>query len=114
MSATQYYGTGRRKTSTARVFIKNGGGNVTVNQRPLDQYFGRRTDIIVCGHTHVERIRRYDDVLVINPGSPTYPHNYSAQPGTVGVLTLEENRAGSVEIYDLKTLEVLPELSTTF
>jgi small subunit ribosomal protein S9 len=41
MSATQYYGTGRRKTSTARVFIKNGGGNITVNKRSLDQYFGR-------------------------------------------------------------------------
>jgi small subunit ribosomal protein S9 len=41
MSATQYYGTGRRKTSTARVFIKNGGGTITVNQRPVDQYFGR-------------------------------------------------------------------------
>lgn len=41
MSATQYYGTGRRKTSTARVFLKNGAGNITVNKRPLDQYFGR-------------------------------------------------------------------------
>ena len=41
MSATQYYGTGRRKTSTARVFLKNGGGNITVNSKPLDQYFGR-------------------------------------------------------------------------
>lgn len=41
MSATHYYGTGRRKTSTARVFIKNGGGNITVNSKPLDQYFGR-------------------------------------------------------------------------
>ncbi len=42
MAATQYYGTGRRKTSTARVFIRNGAGNITVNQRPLDQYFGRQ------------------------------------------------------------------------
>jgi small subunit ribosomal protein S9 len=41
MSATQYYGTGRRKTSTARVFIQNGAGNITINKRPLDQYFGR-------------------------------------------------------------------------
>jgi small subunit ribosomal protein S9 len=41
MSATQYYGTGRRKTSTARVFLKNGGGSITVNSRPLDEYFGR-------------------------------------------------------------------------
>ena len=83
-------------------------------ERTMEQYFGRRTDIIVCGHTHVERIQRYDDVLVINPGSPTYPHNYSAQPGTVGVLTLEEGRGGAVEIYDLKTLAVLPDFSTAF
>ncbi len=41
MSATQYYGTGRRKTSTARVFLSNGGGNITVNKRPLDEFFGR-------------------------------------------------------------------------
>jgi|TARA_R110002072_G_scaffold209577_2_gene367207 small subunit ribosomal protein S9 len=41
MSATQYYGTGRRKTSTARVFLKSGAGTIVVNQRPLDQYFGR-------------------------------------------------------------------------
>ena len=41
MSATQYYGTGRRKTSTARVFISEGNGNITVNGRTLDEYFGR-------------------------------------------------------------------------
>ena len=41
MSATQYYGTGRRKTSTARVFLQNGEGNITVNKLPLDKYFGR-------------------------------------------------------------------------
>ena len=41
MSATHYYGTGRRKTSTARVFLKTGDGSITVNKRPLDQYFGR-------------------------------------------------------------------------
>ena len=41
MSATQYYGTGRRKTSSARVFLKSGAGAITVNKRSLDQYFGR-------------------------------------------------------------------------
>ena len=41
MSTNQYYGTGRRKTSTARVFMRSGDGRITVNQRPLDQYFGR-------------------------------------------------------------------------
>ncbi len=38
-----YYGTGRRKTSTARVFIRRGSGNITVNNHPLDRYFGRET-----------------------------------------------------------------------
>ena len=41
MSVTQYYGTGRRKTSTARVYLTSGSGNITVNRRPLDGYFGR-------------------------------------------------------------------------
>lgn len=41
MSATQYYGTGRRKTSTARVYLTSGVGSITVNKRPLDGYFGR-------------------------------------------------------------------------
>ena len=39
----QQYGTGRRKTSTARVFLKAGQGEVTVNHQTLDQYFGRDT-----------------------------------------------------------------------
>ena len=38
-----YYSTGRRKTSTARVFLRKGSGSITVNNRPLDQYFGRKT-----------------------------------------------------------------------
>jgi small subunit ribosomal protein S9 len=41
MSATQYYGTGRRKTSTARVYLTSGDGSITVNKRSLDGYFGR-------------------------------------------------------------------------
>jgi small subunit ribosomal protein S9 len=43
MSNTFYYGTGRRKTSTARVFLKSGKGEITVNKRPLDVFFGRET-----------------------------------------------------------------------
>lgn len=43
MSDTQYYGTGRRKTSTARVFLTQGSGSITVNDKPLDKFFGRQT-----------------------------------------------------------------------
>jgi len=37
------YGTGRRKSSTARVFLRKGTGSITVNERPLDEFFGRET-----------------------------------------------------------------------
>jgi small subunit ribosomal protein S9 len=40
---TQYYGTGRRKSSKARVFLTAGQGNIVVNDKPLDLYFGRET-----------------------------------------------------------------------
>ncbi|APX93643.1 30S ribosomal protein S9 [Franzmannia qiaohouensis] len=43
----QYYGTGRRKTSTARVFLKPGTGKITVNDKELDLYFGRVTGRMV-------------------------------------------------------------------
>ena len=43
MSDTQFYGTGRHKTSTARVFMKAGSGSITANKRPLDTFFGRKT-----------------------------------------------------------------------
>jgi len=42
MSATQYTATGRRKTASARVFLKDGTGAITVNKRPLDEFFGRQ------------------------------------------------------------------------
>ena len=43
MADNQYYGTGRRKSSAARVFIKPGSGNIVINKRSLEQYFGRDT-----------------------------------------------------------------------
>ena len=46
MSET-YYSTGRRKTSTARVFLSKGSGSITVNNRPLDVYFGRETSRMI-------------------------------------------------------------------
>ncbi|NND69316.1 MAG: 30S ribosomal protein S9 [Halioglobus sp.] len=42
-----FYSTGRRKTSTARVFLRKGSGNITVNRLPLDKYFGRETSRMI-------------------------------------------------------------------
>ena len=47
MSATHYYGTGRRKSSTARVYLTRGKGEIVVNDRPLDEFFGRETACMV-------------------------------------------------------------------
>lgn len=47
MAETQYYATGRRKTSSARVFMRPGSGEFKVNGRPIEQFFGRGTDIMV-------------------------------------------------------------------
>ena len=41
MAMAQYYVTGRRKTSTARVFLRNGTGNIQINGRSIEEYFGR-------------------------------------------------------------------------
>mgnify|MGYP001547700344 CR=1 FL=1 len=43
MSVQSNYGTGRRKTSTARVYLRPGSGAINVNRRPLDEFFGRKT-----------------------------------------------------------------------
>ena len=47
MAENQNYGTGRRKSSSARVFIKPGRGKITINQRELDVYFGRETSRMI-------------------------------------------------------------------
>ena len=72
MAATQNYGTGRRKTSTARVFIKPGTGQITVNDRPLDVYFGRQTSrmIVRLPLELVEMADKFDvKVTVVGGGS---------------------------------------------
>jgi small subunit ribosomal protein S9 len=50
MAATQFYGTGRRKTSTARVFLRPGNGAITVNQKPVEVMFPTETLRLVIRH----------------------------------------------------------------
>jgi len=73
MAATQYYGTGRRKTSTARVFAKVGTGNIVVNQRPLDEYFGRETARMVVRQPLelVEMAEKLDIYVTVKGGGIT-------------------------------------------
>jgi small subunit ribosomal protein S9 len=47
MAAQQNYGTGRRKSSTARVFLRKGSGNIVINGRAIDEFFGRETSRMI-------------------------------------------------------------------
>ena len=72
MSETFYYGTGRRKTSTARVFMKPGKGAITVNDKPLDTFFGRKTaQMIVRQPLELMQVTDKFDVNVTVKGGGT-------------------------------------------
>ena len=47
MATEQYYGTGRRKSSKARVFLSKGKGDIPINNRPIDEFFGRETAVMI-------------------------------------------------------------------
>ena len=72
MSEAQLYGTGRRKSSTARVFMKAGAGSITVNNRPLDQFFGRQTArMIVRQPLELMKLEDKFDITVTVKGGGT-------------------------------------------
>lgn len=72
MAISTNYGTGRRKTSTARVFLRPGTGNITVNDRSLDQFFGRKTArMIVRQPLEVVQLETKFDVSVTVKGGGT-------------------------------------------
>ena len=60
MATEQYYGTGRRKSSTARVFLTKGTGQIMVNDRPLDEFFGRETARMIVRQP-LERLELLDN-----------------------------------------------------
>lgn len=70
MAAKQYYcGTGRRKTSTARVFLKPGNGDIVINKNTLDEYFGRKTArMVVRQALEVTNLQDKFDVVVTVAG----------------------------------------------
>jgi len=73
MSEEQYYGTGRRKSSTARVFVKNGKGAITVNKKPLDVFFGRKTAQMIVKQPLelVEMVGKFDVKVTVKGGGIT-------------------------------------------
>ncbi|MBV6424436.1 MAG: 30S ribosomal protein S9 [Steroidobacteraceae bacterium] len=73
MPATQNYGTGRRKTATARVYLKPGTGRITVNARPVDEFFGRETGRMIVRQPLevVQMTNRFDVQAHVSGGGIT-------------------------------------------
>ncbi len=69
----EYYGTGRRKTSTARVFLRPGSGTITVNHRPIEASFPTDTLRLVIRHPLVvtETTERFDVLCTVDGGGIT-------------------------------------------
>ena len=68
--ADLYYATGRRKSSTARVFLKPGTGNISINTRSLEDYFGRETSRMVVRQPLelVEMLEKVDLKITVRDG----------------------------------------------
>lgn len=73
MAKVQYYGTGRRKRSVARVRLLPGSGNVTINKRDLENYFDFETLRVIVREplTLTENLDKYDVIVTVNGGGFT-------------------------------------------
>lgn len=73
MALQQNYGTGRRKSSVARVFLRAGSGKITVNDKPLDVYFGRETSrMIACQPLALaDMLTKFDILVNVDGGGGT-------------------------------------------
>ncbi len=70
MATEQFYGTGRRKTSVARVFLRPGKGEIKINQRPLEEFFGRETArMIVMQPLELTELKdKFDAYITVSGG----------------------------------------------
>jgi small subunit ribosomal protein S9 len=70
MAAVSFYGTGKRKSSVARVWLKPGSGVITVNNKTLDEYFGRETSKMVAQQSLelTENVGKFDIFVTVKGG----------------------------------------------
>ncbi len=73
MSAKQNYGTGRRKTATARVFLRPGTGSISINSRSLEDFFGRETARMMVRQPLelTENLEKFDVFVTVAGGGTT-------------------------------------------
>ncbi len=93
MATTQNYGTGRRKTSTARVFMRPGSGQITINGKTLDDYFGRQTSRMVVRQPLelVDMNKKFDVVITVEGGGASGQAGAIRHGITRALLEFDEN-----------------------
>jgi small subunit ribosomal protein S9 len=98
MTDTFFYGTGRRKTSTARVFLRPGKGEITINDRALDVFFGRKTaQMIVRQPLELTQHSETFDVRVTVKGGGTTGQAGAIRHGlTRALMVYDESLRGSL------------------
>ena len=79
MATTKFYGTGRRKKSIARVYLVPGTGNITINKRSIDEYFGLETLKVVVRQPLVatDNVDKFDVIVNVHGGG------YTGQAGAI-------------------------------
>ncbi len=93
MATPQNYGTGRRKTSTARVFLRSGSGQITINGKTLDDYFGRQTSRMVVRQPLelVEMDKKFDIFITVEGGGASGQAGAIRHGITRALLEFDEN-----------------------
>jgi len=98
MATTQNYGTGRRKTSTARVFLRPGSGQITINGKTLDDYFGRQTSRMVVRQPLelVEMTEKFDVTITVEGGGASGQAGAIRHGITRALVEYDENLKGDL------------------
>jgi small subunit ribosomal protein S9 len=93
MAQQHYYGTGRRKSAVARVFAKTGTGRILVNNKPVDEYFGRKTDQMVVRQPLelVSLSDKIDVMVTVSGGGPSGQAGAIRHGLTRALIVLDEN-----------------------
>ena len=98
MATTQNYGTGRRKTSTARVFLRQGSGQITINGKALDEYFGRQTSRMVVRQPLelIDMVEKFDIVITVDGGGASGQAGAIRHGITRALIEYDENLKGDL------------------
>ena len=93
MAQQHYYGTGRRKSAVARVFAKSGSGRILVNNKPVEEYFGRKTDQMVVRQPLelVSLGEKIDVVVTVSGGGPSGQAGAIRHGLTRALIVFDEN-----------------------